>query len=429
MIVELPRLPAATALQARLRSATAADAATWTSAAAAAALPLVSPSGPANMTLADLFIAVAVCATAVWAWRASHVWRFPFLVAAALYVSGGAVGALAGPVPGTGLVALVQDAALLLWCWSLANVGSTAARLAAVTRAFAYSAVAWGTVLVAGLATGSSLLTGLTSRDGARATLTFQDPNYAGNYFFVALMLVWAVGRPRRLPARLAATAVLLVSLVATGSNSALVSLLTGVVVAGLLALYRLRGIAPAFAALVGVVAVGYAAHTLVSLNAIEQRAQDSNIAVIRDGLGRGASSVAERSTILHESLQLFRGGSILGTGPVSTKTRLAREQAPYVKEAHDDYVATLLERGLIGSLGLVLLVAGVLQRSAIAATRPLARGYALVVPRPTLLAGAVAGALVGGAFNELLHTRQVWTLFGLVAALCIWGAGGRARS
>jgi O-antigen ligase len=239
----------------------------------------------------------------------------------------------------------------------------------------------------------------------------------------------WAAGRPRRLGARVAATLVLLVALAATGSNSAVVSLLTGIVVAGLLAVYARRGLAACFATLVGVLVVAFAGTSVVSLQAIEQRAEASSIAVVRDGIGRGASSVAERTTILHESLQLYRTGSILGSGPVSTKTRLAQEQAPYVKEAHDDYVATLIERGLIGSLGLVLLLGGIGQRAATAATRPLVRGYASAVPHPAMLAGATAGVLVGGAFNELLHTRQVWAVLGLVAALAIWGAGGRAHS
>jgi hypothetical protein len=33
-----------------------------------------------------------------------------------------------------------------------------------------------------------------------------------------------------------------------------------------------------------------------------------------------------------------------------------------------------------------------------------------------------MAGTLITGAVYELLHVRHVWTLFGLVAAMYIWG-------
>lgn len=421
--------PRRSALVDRLRALSSEDVAVGATAVAVAGLPLLVPNGPSNIAPADALIALAVVSCIVWAWKTRHVWRFPYLVAMTVFLIGGALGALAGPVPGTGAIALVQDVVLLFWCWAIVNICSTPERLRVILASWAYSSVVWASVLVLGLATGSHALAGQTARTGTRTALTLYDPNYAASYFFVSLMIVAAAGLPRRLPLRLAAMAVLAVALVSTGSNSGMVSLATGAAVVLVLSLYRRGGMIAAIGALVCVVLVGFLAATTVSIGGIQQWAQNSNYAFLRDGIGRGGSSISDRSTILQESLHLFRVGGVLGRGPVSTKTRLGAEQAPYVKEAHDDYVATLLERGAIGVIGLLLLVCALLQRAFAPATRSLHRGFAVVVAHPTAIAGAVVGTLVGAAFNELLHARHVWALFGVVAAISIWETKWRAQA
>jgi O-antigen ligase len=404
----------------RIRALTAADVAVGTAALAVAALPLLVPSGPANISPVDAFIVLAMVASVVWAVRSSHVWRFPFGIAMALYVIGGALGALVGPVPGSGLVALVQDIAVLFWCWTLANVCSNSHRLRVVLGTWAYSSIAWTSVLVFGLIVGSATLTGHRAAEGARTTLTLHDPNFAGNYFFISLMIVWASGRPQRLGARLAASALFLVAIASTGSNSAVASLAAGLVTVFLLAAHRRGGGKAVLVALACITVAGYVASA--SLGPVEQWAQGSSYAFLRDGIGRGTSSVWERSTILSESMGLYRAGGLLGQGPNSTKARLAAEQAPYPKVAHDDYLGTLLERGVIGAVGLVLLIGGLLLRGVSSATRPIRPRFAAVVPHPSALVGALVGTLVGSAFIQLMHARHVWALFAIIAAVSLWG-------
>jgi hypothetical protein len=404
----------------RIRALTAADVAVGTAALAVAGLPLLVPSGPANTSPVDVLIALAMVASVVWAVRSHHVWRFPFGLAMALYIVGGALGALAGPVPGSGLVALVQDFAVLFWGWTLANVCSSSHRLRVILGTWAYSSIAWSSLLVFGLLIGSATLTGHRADEGARTALTLHDPNFAGNYFFISLMILWASGRPQRLGARLAAGALLIVAIASTGSNSALVSLTAGLVTVLLLSAHRRGGGKAVLVALVCIAVAGSLA--AISLGPIQQWAQRSSYTFLRDGIGRGNSSVWERSTILSESMGLYRAGGFLGQGPNSTKTRLTAEQAPYPKVAHDDYVGTLIERGVIGAVGLVLLVGGLLQRGFSLATRPLHPRFAAVVPHPNALAGALVGTLVGSAFIQLMHARHVWALFAIIAAVSLWG-------
>ena len=95
---------------------------------------------------------------------------------------------------------------------------------------------------------------------------------------------------------------------------------------------------------------------------------------------------------------------------------------APFEKEAHDDYMAALIERGVIGFLGVLLLVASIGRRTLSVAAGRLTEGYAAVVVRPNALLGAVAGTAVAGLVYELFHVRHVWALFAFVAAVQIWG-------
>jgi hypothetical protein len=393
-----------------------------TAAAAIAMLPLLVPGGPSNLAPIDLLIVIALGTAMLWTSLSGHRWRFPYVAPMALFVGGGAIGALRGPVPGTGAVALVQDVLLLLWCWALVNVASSPQRFSVLLRTWAYSSVGWALLLFAGLLTGTKALTGQSGDEGVRTSLTFVDPNNAANYFFLSLMVIWATQCPRNRNRRLAAYGVLLAAIFTTGSSGGLVSLAVGGGVAALFGIGRRWGPTPAISAVaLGAVAI-FALHSAVSISSIQNAAAQSRYAFVRDGLGRGAQSVESRQSLLQQSTGLYDGSGALGAGPVSTKARLRDEQAPIVKEAHDDYVAALLERGVIGFAGLVLLFAGLFVRSARFSTGPLSHAFSRAVPKPHALAGAIVGTFVVASVYEVLHMRHVWTLYAFVAALSIFG-------
>jgi O-antigen ligase len=212
------------------------------------------------------------------------------------------------------------------------------------------------------------------------------------------------------------------VALISTGSNSGVVSLIVGVGIAAALGVYRRRGIAAALAATAFLGVAGYLLVPHVSLKSIQEKAHGSHYAVIRDGLGRSGASVTERTTVLQESLRLYRTGSPLGEGPASTKIRLERSMAPYVKEAHDDYFAALMERGVLGAFGLLLLLGGLAAAAAALIGGRLSADFRAIVVRPNALVAALAGTLIAQAVYELLHVRHVWALYAIVAAVYLWG-------
>jgi len=392
-----------------------------TTAVAVGLIPLAVPAGAANAAPIDLLMAIAIGACLFWAGSTGHKWRFPYGVALVLFLAGGALGALVGPVPRLGAIALVQDVWLLAWCWAVVNIAKSPSNLKTLLTTWAYSSIGWAIVPFIGLAIGSAALTGRTANQGGRIQITLADPSYAANYLFISIMIMWAIGRPRHRVFRYAAYALLLTVIAMTGSNSGVVAVIVGTVVAATLGIYRRSGFVPATTALAFIVLAGYVAASQISLQTIENNAHDSRYAFVRNGIGRG-TSFEQRGQLLQESITLYRTGNPLGEGPVSTKPRLHKEMAPFEKEAHDDYVAALIERGALGFLGLALLVVILARRTLFSATGNLTEGFAKVVIRPNALAGAVAGTLVAGTVYELLHVRHVWTLFGLVTALAIWG-------
>jgi O-Antigen ligase len=392
-----------------------------TTGAAVAMLPLLVPAGPANIAPVDALIAAALLACLLWAGTSGHRWRFPYAVPVALLLAGGAIGAIAGPVPKAGIIAIAQDLVLIGWCWVVVNLCSKPRNLRILLATWVYSGICWASLVFVGLATGITQLTGQIERQGTRVQLTLADPSYAANYLLLTFMIIWATGRPRRRPLRYAASVLVLAAMFPTGSNSGLLALIVGMAVAVVVGIFRRHGPGAAAGTLAALAVAGYVVAAGISLTDVQERAHGSRHSFLRDGIGRG-TSVNQRSMLMSESVDLYRGGSPLGAGPVSTKPRLRMEQAPFIKEAHDDYIAALIERGVVGFLGVVILVTVLVRHAARIARPGLSAGFAAVVARPHALVGALAGTMVVSIVYEIFHVRHVWTLFAFLAALSIWG-------
>jgi hypothetical protein len=384
-------------------------------------LPLLLPDGPGNIAPVDLSIAVALMAVLLWASSGVEL-RAPYAFAGMVLLLAGALGALAGPVPLTGMLALAQDLWLLVWAWTVANAAASPRGLGLILRVWVAASVVWAAADLIGVATGTAALSGLAANEGGRTLLTFGDPNYAANYFVVSIMIIWATQRPRGRFTRICAYGILLGAWVFTGSNSGIVSLFVAVTTASVVGIRRRSGLLAMVSTLCLFMLLAVVAIPHISLPDIQRAAQASRYQVVRDWVGRSPSSIEDRKLLLNESVGLFYQGGLLGEGPGSTKPRLIDGQASFVKEAHDDYFAALTERGVLGVLGLLLLLAAVLIRAWTIATRPLRPAVRAVVPRPNALLGAVVGTLASSTVYELLHVRHVWTLFALIAAISIWG-------
>jgi O-antigen/teichoic acid export membrane protein len=391
------------------------------------AMPMLRPAGPGNTAPADLFLGLAVLVTALWFASRSHVMRFPYMFPVGLSIL---AGALASTVAyshayisvGGGLISLLQDAFLLAWCIGIANVGRHPALLRSISRAWAISATCWAALMIFGVFGHVSALSGQDLRNGVRAAFTLGDPNLAANYFICSLLVLRSAQFPRRRAVRWACCALIITAIALTGSNGGALVLIVTTVVGAIFRLARRRGAVPAIitASVLALAVILIAPR--IPVQSIVARAQTSS-QFLNDSIGRQAESSGSRGMILTQTEQLYLNfDSPLGIGPGGTKAAFQAHQFSYVKMAHDDYAASLVERGVLGALALVCLFVIVLARCRRIAVRALRPGYASIFPRAELLGAAVIGMFISAMFYQVLHFRHLWALLGLVAAVDLWG-------
>jgi hypothetical protein len=386
------------------------------------ALPILRPAGPGNTGFVDLALVVAMLLAAVWASVRGHPLHLPYALPVVLTVF---AGSLAAATAGSGrhtLLALAQDVFVFAWSAAVATIGQDRPALDAFCRAWAYSATAWAALLLFAELAGLNWLSGINARDGIRASLTLGDPNLAADYFICGLFVMRAARRPRNAVLRFLACLLVVVAIVLTLSNGGFLALLVATALGVLFSVARKRGVVVAVAA-GGILALGgVTALATIDVHGWLTRAEEAS-PLVHDSLGRQAESSGSREMLASEGFALLLRGSLLGVGPGNTESTLRAQQAPYVKEAHDDYLAAAIERGPVGVVALILLGVAVAVRSRrISAPDGLAPEYREVVPRPELLAAAAVAVAISAMFYEVLHFRHVWALFGLIAALELTG-------
>ena len=386
-----------------------------------ALLPLLRPKGPGHVSPDDLVMAVGVLATLLWASATRAKLHLPYVIPVGIMVVAGCVSALFGIAPGTGTVAVLQDVFLLCWCAAVMSACRKPASLGVVLRTWSWSAVGWAAFLLVAVLTHRHGLAGISHANGGRAALTFDHPNMAANYFFISLFVVVLSRSPRNRWARVAACVLLLGALVVTGSNAALLGLPIAAGVAGYVAIRRYADSVTALAVVMIVVLAGGLGVMVVRQRVVES-IHRSNNKLVHFSVARSSKSASAREQLFAQDYDLFRTGNILGRGPASTRLTLGTSTAATVKEAHDDYLATLVERGALGVVGLMLLIGTIIIRASNIAPRRLSPEFRRVVPSTAPLIGALVGMAVSAFTHEVLHYRHFWALLGILAAIYLFG-------
>jgi O-antigen ligase len=390
-------------------------------------LPMLRPSGPGNSSPVDVLIGLCIVMTAVWAVRSRPRLHLPYAVPVGIMFAAGAIAGLAGPFPGLTLLTLFQDLVLLSWAAALVAVARAPGAFRLLLRAWAAGATAWAALLLITYPLGIHAVSGVNATDGPRASLLAGDPNLLATYFVVSIMVTAAAGWPARRWLRGVLIAVQVGGLVLTFSNGGMLALAVATGVALVIRGVRRMGPIPvAIPIAVAVLIAGAAIWAGLGISTVQDAARDSGRPVLENSLGRSDQSVWQRQTILQESIDLFHQRGWIGWGPEATKGELLAQQAPYANEAHDDYFAALIERGLLGAFGLLVLIAAISFR-----LRSLIRGRArsafnAVMPGTASVVGAVLGMATFATNESILHLRQVWALFAIVAAWHLWAAARR---
>lgn len=380
-----------------------------------AATPLLTPVGPGNTGPVDALMAAAVAVVVAGAVRARRPLRVPLAAGMTLYVLAGALSGLLSRAAGGTVLDLAQDVFVLGWCTAVVYTARTPARLNLILGTWSWAAIGWAALLDVAVPLHLNAITGFTYDEGTRAALTFGDPNRAGAYFCLSFFVVAASGRPHHRLLHLAGQAAVLFATALTGSNAALLGIAVGLTVRWLVpAIHRFGGRPVAVLAAVGVLALGALA-TRIDLSALARSASGGG-QLIANTVGRSSQGAEDRGTLAGENLRSFFDGSAWGVGPGQAKAQLAERQSAYVKEAHNDYLATLIERGALGLLGLFV-VALVLLRYCRILVRRTAKA---VVACPAAIVGGLVAISVSGAFHEVLHWRQVWTFLAILTAAAL---------
>lgn len=390
-------------------------------------VPVLQPGlGPVRP--ADFAIVGATAVVFLWLGWSQVPLQMPFVASMTLFCIAGLVAALASHHPTVGVIAVVQDLVLLAWGLAIANVCRTPETLASILRAWVWSATVAASIVIVGGVTGISALSGQEIA-GGRASLAFDNPNQAGAYFACAFFVILSSGSILTRRRKTVTATIVAVGVLFSASNAAIGGILLGLVLAGILSIARRRDIVSAIAAAsIAAVAVVGVAVAFVRLD-VAAAAQESDIRLLRNTLGRGEESAGDRLGRWESLGDAYLQYPVSGYGAAATKAVL--DEGPFndAKGAHNDYAAALVERGLMGSIALILLIASVARRMASFAIRPLAPAYAAVLSAPQFLAGALLVLAISSLTHEILHFRNVWALLGLIAAVSLWARPDGARA
>lgn len=393
------------------------------------AAPLLRPHGPGHVTPADVFVGAAILAVIVWAGTYRVPLHLPYLVPMAILVTVGLLAAMFSVDTDSGVLAIAQDVFLFAWAAAIANAIRSPRTLSIILAAWTWGAIAWASVLILAVITHLSWLSGGQVAEGARAQLWFDNPNMAGNYFLLSLVVLLLGRHPQKRVVRVCGFFLLVTAIAFTGSNAALLSLVLGGLTAGFFALWRRTDlvIAVAAGAMVAALLIGLA--YLEIERGLLPSIEDGSNSFVERSIARSPRSAAGRANLFAEEFELYRTGSFLGLGPASTKANLERSFGQIVKEAHDDYLATLVERGPIGFVGLVILMAGIGVRAYSDVMRPLSPAFARLLKNPSAIIAGVMALAVFAMTHEILHYRHVWAFLGIVAGLYLFGRRVPSRS
>jgi O-antigen ligase len=175
------------------------------------------------------------------------------------------------------------------------------------------------------------------------------------------------------------------------------------------------RGTLAAVGTSLVLVLAGGAAWSTVAAPAVRSL-QHTDHSLLRYSVARSSRSAEGRESLFAASYELYQTSEVVGIGPSATRRSLAETGIHDAKEAHNDYLGTLVERGPPGVVALLALMVAVAARI-VSAQRP-PPGWSAVVPRPEALAAVAVAYAFTSLTHEVLHYRHLWTLLAVVAAL-----------
>jgi competence ComEA-like helix-hairpin-helix protein len=204
---------------------------------------------------------------------------------------------------------------------------------------------------------------------------------------------------------------VLLCSIVATGSMGATLALLSGLVISAIAGAVLVRRFGLALARWVPVAAVlGSLVYIVMALN------PDYQAHFERIFFGRADRSSEGRLDLWQRGIGVLvdRNTYLWGVGPENFREVDGRD-----KQLHNDLLAFVVERGVLGGLGLMLFAGTALGKAV-----QLVRLYAQSTRPPRLetvvFPAAMVGLVVESLTHQIFHAREMWLLLAVQEAMLL---------
>jgi O-antigen ligase len=388
-----------------------------------ALVPVVVPTGPAESAIVDIVSAIAlpIFAASVMVRRRSIT--LPFLLPVFLMSVGSLIATVNAISPADAMLAMVQDFYLYAWFIMLVNLLSDGRDLKTFRMIWLWTAnviALFGIYRV--MVNGHAGLLDLVRPRGARAISTFYDPNMCANYLVLSLWVVVGLGEEIGRVLRWGSIALILLAIVATKSNGGFTALGVGFVVWLLARVWTMR-ISPAGLAAMGLLGAALVLGGLWVVRGMGIGEAQLGAVAENSSLGRSEHSSEGRFQIWGQLLKRYFQTPV-GIGPGNsanvplTAEQRERPNSYMSKEAHNDYLAYLIERGPIGLLGLLLLKGDAFRRVILWWRRRRRQGH---LTGGVLVAASLAAMASMAAHSltlETLHFRHEWLFLAMVCSL-----------
>ncbi len=407
--------------------------------------PVYVPPGPGRTAIVDTVNASALVAfTVLWLATGRSV-QVPFIGPMFLIFVGSVLATFNAANPGAAIYTLIQDAYLYVCFVMLVNLLSKRGDFRGLRLIWVLVASAISIIGIVQVVThGHASLLDVIKPKGFRALGTFDQPDTLSDYLVMSIFMVLSLNEEVGRMVRWSAIAIIGIGLVATKANGGIIALMSGLIAWTLVRAWTKRVsytrlVAGAlFALSVGLVAVWLVEGVGVGSSQIKQLQANSI-------LGRMSHSSEGRMKIWGTLWRRYLNNP-LGIGPGNSRWQVLTIEErvrptvgptetfdsgadPFVsKEAHNDYVSYLIERGPLALLGLLILKFQVFGRitqwwrGRAGSSRSRVRGGPL--------AAATFGAWVASWVNsntiETLHFRHVWLFLAMVYALGTMGGDAR---
>jgi O-antigen ligase len=390
------------------------------------ALPLLVPRGPGNTAPVDVFAALFVAIVigqAILSRRRRLITPMagPLLLIAMV----SSIAVVFSVAPSTGLLNLLIEAYLVTLLWTVCTeLRRRPDRMALITSVWVVAGCFWATLLVG---TQWHFLPGglqrllVASDSSARAAAAAHNPNLAASFLVTSAFVVLASPWPRSRLIKGGVIAWLLTAVTLTGSNGALLGIVAGGAFLVVMRIVRrsstvgrvLVGATAAIGVGVAIFAVAATAPTVNQSTADSLATSSQGSGIFKHNLGRLNNSVNARVTLWSSAMSGGFSHSALGVGVGEAQT-IQVDDKNLGKSLHNDVLAFLLERGIVGLAALILLVAVLVRMSFRLARVGTVRINGQVWHMQGLAAAVVANLAIS-LTHESYHFRHVWMLLALV--------------